>query len=340
MAWNGSGVFNRLHNWVSDRLAGIKITASRMDGEFDNYKAGLENCLTRDSQNAMTADLKMGNNHLVNCVDGSDLTDSLSLGQAQKGEYTYGEDIGGVADTYVIAVTPNITTLTAGMAYRVLIKNTNTGTSTLKVGGSDAKTINLAGAVLTGGELIVDTVYLFVYNGDTDVYDLLLTGHNATETTKGVAEIATSAEMNTGTNDTKMVTPAKITGLGIPSWVKYTLSYSDFSTAGTSNSITLHSLIAKQVVHAIIIKHTTAFSGGSISSYKVKVGVSGNTNKYATEFDVFQTVTDTTGETYMLLKMEDFGGAVNLLATATASHNLDTATAGSVDIWVFKTTLP
>jgi len=339
MAWNGSGTFDRLKNWVSDRKVGIKITASRMDDEFANYKAGLEACLNRNSENAMTADLKMGSKHLVTMAEGSDLTDSLTLGQAQKGAFCYGEDI-GAADAYEIAVTPLITTLTAGMAYRVLIKNTNTTTSTLKVGSSTAKTINLYGAVLTGGELVTDSIYLFVYNGDTDVYDVLLTGHNATEATKGVAAIASTADMNTGTNDTKMVTPAKIVGLGIPSWTKYTFGFADFSAAAVTNSITLQSLTAKQVVHAIVIKHTEAFSGGSISSYKVKVGVSGSLSKYATEFDVFQAVADTTGETYQLLKMEDFGGAVNLLITATASHNLDTAAAGSVDVWVFKTTLP
>jgi hypothetical protein len=59
MAWNGSGVFNRLYNWVTDKANGVKITASRMDGEFDNYKTGLENCLTRDGQNSPTANLPM-----------------------------------------------------------------------------------------------------------------------------------------------------------------------------------------------------------------------------------------------------------------------------------------
>lgn len=64
MAWNGSGTFNRLYNWVVDKANGIKITASRMDGEFDNYKTGLENCLTRDGQNSPTADLVMaGHKH-------------------------------------------------------------------------------------------------------------------------------------------------------------------------------------------------------------------------------------------------------------------------------------
>lgn len=29
MAFNGSGVFNRIYNWVNDKANGYKITASR-----------------------------------------------------------------------------------------------------------------------------------------------------------------------------------------------------------------------------------------------------------------------------------------------------------------------
>ncbi len=36
-----SGIFQRLYNWVVDRDGSVKITASRMDGEFDNYRDGI-----------------------------------------------------------------------------------------------------------------------------------------------------------------------------------------------------------------------------------------------------------------------------------------------------------
>ncbi len=56
MAWNGSGVFNRLYSWATDATNGIKIRADRMDSEFANYKTGLENCLTKDMQTKPAAD--------------------------------------------------------------------------------------------------------------------------------------------------------------------------------------------------------------------------------------------------------------------------------------------
>jgi len=60
MGWDGSGGFDREHNWVNDRDAAIDITASRMDAEFDNYATGLEACLNRNGENSPSANIPMG----------------------------------------------------------------------------------------------------------------------------------------------------------------------------------------------------------------------------------------------------------------------------------------
>lgn len=41
MAFNGSGVFQRLYSWVTDRDAGTKINSTRMDAEMDGMVVGL-----------------------------------------------------------------------------------------------------------------------------------------------------------------------------------------------------------------------------------------------------------------------------------------------------------
>ena len=41
MPFNGSGVFQRLYNWVTDRDGSVKISAPRMDAETDGIVAGL-----------------------------------------------------------------------------------------------------------------------------------------------------------------------------------------------------------------------------------------------------------------------------------------------------------
>lgn len=69
MAFNGSGVFVRLYNWVTDAANGIDIKADRMDAEMDGFASGLSQCLTRDGQAPMTANLKMGGFGIVNLKD-------------------------------------------------------------------------------------------------------------------------------------------------------------------------------------------------------------------------------------------------------------------------------
>lgn len=55
MAFNGSGVFNRIHNWVTDKGNSVPITASRFDTELDGMATGLSTCITKDGQTTTTA---------------------------------------------------------------------------------------------------------------------------------------------------------------------------------------------------------------------------------------------------------------------------------------------
>lgn len=55
MAFNGSGVFNRIHSWATDLTNTVPVTASRMDAECDGYATGLSNTICRDGQSTTTA---------------------------------------------------------------------------------------------------------------------------------------------------------------------------------------------------------------------------------------------------------------------------------------------
>jgi hypothetical protein len=126
-----------------------------------------------------------------------------------------------------------------------------------------------------------------------------------------------------------------------PVWTKYTIAYGALSAAALTNSITLFSLGAKQVIHGVMIKHSAAFTGGSISAYSVEVGVTGDLLRYASPFDVFQSVGSSTFQASADLSPEDFIGATSIKVTATSvGANLSAATAGSVDVWVLVSTLP
>ena len=125
-------------------------------------------------------------------------------------------------------------------------------------------------------------------------------------------------------------------------WTKFTKSFSDFSSVGlNTNDIPLFALPVRGVVNKVIIHHTTPFSGGTIASYTVSVGISGTPAKYAVAFDVFQASGNTTFGFNSLTNIEDFGGTTSIVAEAiSGGDTLDHATAGSVDIYVNYSTLP
>jgi len=50
-----SGTFSRLYDWTDDRDNGIKIQASRMDGEFDGIATALTKCILKDGTQTTTA---------------------------------------------------------------------------------------------------------------------------------------------------------------------------------------------------------------------------------------------------------------------------------------------
>ena len=58
MPWNGSGLFTRARNWVTDKNSGIKIVASLHDSEDDNLAAGIQACLTKNNENKPSSDFR------------------------------------------------------------------------------------------------------------------------------------------------------------------------------------------------------------------------------------------------------------------------------------------
>jgi hypothetical protein len=78
MGFNGSGTFVRAHNWVSDKNAAVKITASRMDTEDDGFAAGLSNTICRDGQSTITAAIPFNNQRITGLGDAAAAQDALN----------------------------------------------------------------------------------------------------------------------------------------------------------------------------------------------------------------------------------------------------------------------
>lgn len=122
----------------------------------------------------------------------------------------------------------------------------------------------------------------------------------------------------------------------VPSWQKVTVAYTDLSAAGVfTNTFSFTSLPAGAIVHGVKIKHSTSFTGGAITSYKVSIGDGTTADAYASAFNVFQGTGSSTYQLTNLFVGVDQSTGPNMHITATSTGDtLDHATQGSVDVWV------
>lgn len=122
---------------------------------------------------------------------------------------------------------------------------------------------------------------------------------------------------------------------------KHTLSYTDFSFAGSSNSIVLTSLPPKRVLLGVLVKHSAAFTGGGISVYTLSVGITGAVARYASAWSVVTAPSSSYGQLSSGMWCEDFVNATPVRVQADCQGAaLSAATQGSVDITLYTIDMP
>ncbi len=122
---------------------------------------------------------------------------------------------------------------------------------------------------------------------------------------------------------------------GTPRWRRFSVIESDFTAAAASEAITLFTLSAGEIIHAVKIKHSTSFTGGTIADFTLEVGISGDSAKYASAFDVFQAAADNTFQLSSSFNSENHGSGTTIEITArSATDDVLDATAGAAEIWV------
>ena len=180
MPFNGSGVFTRLYSWVTDRANGIVVSADRTDAEDDGFAAGLSNCITKDGQQTITANIPFSNFKITGLGAGTVRTDAANLGQIQDGAPQWAGTAGGTANALTINTTPAITAYTAGQRVWFIAASNNTGTTTIAWSALAAKNAFWNGAAMAGGELKAGALYEAVYDGTQfqvlGVFNLLTSG--------------------------------------------------------------------------------------------------------------------------------------------------------------------
>lgn len=124
-------------------------------------------------------------------------------------------------------------------------------------------------------------------------------------------------------------------------WIKTTTPHTDFQTAALENTIELYSLAAKRTIHALIIKHSTAFVGTGITAYKISIGITGEEDKFVSLFDVLQAVGDSAKDEITLLFFGSLTLATSIkIKVVAVGANLDQSSAGSVDVYTLERALP
>jgi len=201
---------------------------------------------------------------------------------------------------------------------------------------TDATNVNSAGAVMET-DYNAQTVLVAV-SDDTPtavtIADSELVGRPSGGNVGAVT--ATQARTVLNVEDGADVTDAtNVKSSGAPVWTKYTVPYTSFTAAATTEDIELFSLPAGDVIHAVKLKHSASFTGGSISAYTLSVGISGTEDKYLTASDVFTAPGDAVHYLSSTVGTEDHASATSIRIEAiSTSDNVNAATAGSADVWV------
>lgn len=186
MAWNGSGGFTLLYSWVARRDAGSPtnlIGATEMDAEFANIKTGLENCVTRDGQNAATAALPMGGYAHTGVGAATARTQYARVTEAQDGTLWKAASPGGTIDAMTGTLAPAITAYAANMIVTIVAPGTGSNTvtnPTINLNSIGAKTIKKHQGALVAGDYTAGDILVLAYDGT--YFELLNPKYAVTDT--------------------------------------------------------------------------------------------------------------------------------------------------------------
>jgi len=127
----------------------------------------------------------------------------------------------------------------------------------------------------------------------------------------------------------------------VPRWRKFSFTYENFTAAGLTESIAAFALAAGGVIHKAVLDVTEAWVISGMSTLDLELGIAGTAGKYSnsshTDGEALGADIYAPGATDGL---ESMSASTNILLTATSdAGNLNTATAGAVDVYVLYSNL-
>ena len=146
MGFNGSGSFS-IETTGNPVVDDTEISASVHNATMTEIAAGLSQCITKDGQTTITANLPMNSKKLTGLTPGTALADSASLTNIIQNSGVYVATVGGTADAITLTPTPVHTSYAAGVEFFFLATADNTSTVTVNVSGLGAKNLMKSGAL-------------------------------------------------------------------------------------------------------------------------------------------------------------------------------------------------
>lgn len=166
-----SGTFS-LYTPGNPVVAGTTISVSWATNTLNDIATGLSTCLLKDGSQTVTANIPMANFKFTGLGAGSALTDSSTLQQVQYGFGSFLTAVGGTANAITATATPT-PAYTVGQRFTFIPASTNTAATTLNISGVGAGAVQLAGAALTGGEIVASVPVTVYVSATTPVFEIV-----------------------------------------------------------------------------------------------------------------------------------------------------------------------
>lgn len=205
MPFDGSGTFDRVHNFSADASAGIQAQATRFDAELDGMATGLENCQTLTGETTPTANSPMGGFKHTGVAAATSTDNYLRADQSSNQVGIYVRDTNtGVTGTISASAAVFPTAFTDGQ--RVTVKVSADGSTSapraIVINGLSANILDNRGSALPASKMLKDGIFELVYDVSASAFRSI-TSRNDLD-----YDLASQAEVDAGTNAVKLVTPS------------------------------------------------------------------------------------------------------------------------------------
>jgi hypothetical protein len=162
--FNGSGIFQLVAG--NPVVTGTVISSTVHNNTMsDIANNGLTNCIAKDGQTTVTADISFSGFKLTNVASAIARSGVPNAGQIQDGGLILLSAVTGT-NTITATTTPGVTAYLPGQVFRLFPTGSNTGATTLNINSLGAKSITKFGAApLSAGDIITGNAIEVMFDG-------------------------------------------------------------------------------------------------------------------------------------------------------------------------------